>query len=544
VSTTDPLRIPAALLRFTRASQSFISEDGIDGVHNDPPEERLARKAAEIFSNEFVAQEASEFAAVATSQMNSVFTTLLRDALGAFEGFLPEGPLNDIERIFRMDARIFIITLLASPIEAIYGFYSIKLQRLVELLGLVSESLARVSDRVSEIQVEVLSLNQALTIARNAAVIAAAGPLAEELLKQVDALYEKVREFEDRDFTFNLPGITLVGVCATLRSLADLLTGEDIPTISIFGKLSEIEAELGRLLGLIQAVIDEVLGSLDFEANIINSRSNLASLQAAQLERLRRILRFFIDASDQFNDLSPTVLAQQASSFGLQFKSVASILCRDVGSLTDVVKDTIEANTLNAINLALAQIDLTPLRELGRKVASFTAITRAHITQDLGSRFETEILAVVAAINAASLVVDLIRAAAAPWTIVNSAVVDLIEEAYEAGGFAEGLAALVGDGDFDSVSVAASHTQSSSGILLTFINDRIAATTNDAERNRLFRARDILVGFERSAAAAKRIDNTRRDLTINESAGLFRKVKQAETEILKQLAKLEISVGL
>lgn len=533
----DPT-ITVTLARFSRNAQNLVSEDGIDGVYNDAPEARIAVQAAKIFGEQLIEDLGDEFASLTPEAINGGLDSFLKEVIGAaFEGFINEGLLNDAERVFRMDVRIFVTALLSAPLQVIYGFFSLKVERVIELVKEGGEILDRIAAKIQDINVKVLELDQALVLARNIAIIATAGPIAEQLLDQVNTLYNKIKDFEGRDFTFNLPGVTLVGVCTALEALASILTGGDVPTIDIFARIAEIEQELNRLISIIDEIVAQIVATPDFEANLLNSRRSLASLQGAQLDRLRRLLQFFIDATKNYQDQPALVVAQQAQTFGLQFKQLVSVLCRDVGSLSDVIKDTAEQVAFNALNLALAQIDLTPIQEVSAKIRSFIAIARAMITQDLGQRFQDEILIVVGAINAALLVIDLIRAAFAAFNLLDSPFVTFLEQALSDGGFDQAVAALTGTGDFDNLSFAASNTQSASGQLVCFIDQRINATTNDAERNRLFRARDILVAFERGSAAIVRADNTRRDLAVNESAGLFRRIRFIETVVLEEAAK-------
>ncbi len=536
--------ILAPLFRLQAAAQATFSADGSVLNLNQAAQARVLGRISTVFAEEF-AKEQGIFESVDLQQLKAGFFGMFTDVVGsAFEGFIDDSLLNDAERLFRQDGRSLVLALFAAPVEVVFGLFSQKIDRILDLLDQGSEVLFRVADKITAIGLDVAGFDRAAVLARNALLFAAAVPLAEELRDDVDKLLQAVTQFEGRDFTFNIPGLALPAICAALEVIAEILTGDDPQSIDLLAKITEIQTEIDRALAIVDQIIVELLGVPDFQGNLEESRRNLASLRAAELEKLRRLLDYFISLGEGLADKPPLVIAQQAMTFGTEFKRMVSVLCLDTTSIADALADTIQANALNALNLLLAQIDTSPLEELAAKLRSFVAIARAAVTQDLGARFQAELLAATLAINAVTAVFDLLRAAFGGFPQIRSPLVDLLLEGLLNNGFTEAASALVGNGDFDSRAAAAAHLQSSAGELIQCIDEEIARVEDADERDRLFEVREFLVAFERSGAASSKAFNARTDLNLNALSSVNRKIRQVEDSILRILVKQGISVSL
>jgi hypothetical protein len=540
---TGVLIVPPELFRFARAARQTVSDAGIAGVESDPPEARILKMVADTFTEEFQA-EAGEFSPVDFALNATGMAQFLKDAVGAFENFVFEGPLNDLERIARMDGRAFLLALLAQPIDLIFGLVSIKFQNILELIEEGADLLSEIGDKVNRINLSLGGLDRLALAARNAALFTQAKPIAEGLLEQTERLIAEAQKHEDRNFTFNLPGASLPVVCATLRTLADLLSGEDVNFIDALAVINELQQDADRLIELLDEILTEILTIADIDTNLQNSTKNLASLRAAELNKLRGILQYFLDLTEQLGDASDLEKAQRSATLALEFKRMASVMCRDVKDLTSVIEDTVQANVLAAIQLAVSQIDFSPLTDVGTQLKSFISIARAHVTQDISTRFADELALTTLAINVAAAILDAVRALLGGFPSIQGPIVNLLIEAISGNGLTESLAALTGSGDFDSISISAANTQSSAGCLVDFVSDALEGITNERERADLLNIRNKLVAFERTAAAVGRDEAGRNALSLDTQASLNREIVRIEDSIVRLVNRENVRRGL
>jgi hypothetical protein len=529
--------ILSPLFRLGLAARAAYDNEGETFALSQAAQKRVLGRVSAIFAEEFAKQQ-GVFESVDLQKLKAGFFGMFADVVGsAFEGFIDDSLLNDAERLFRQDGRSFVLALFAMPVDVVFGLLSRKIDRILDLIDQGSDVLFRVADKITAIGLAVASFDRVALLARNSLLFSSAVPLAKDLRDDVDKLLKAVTAFEGRDFTFNIPGLALPVICAALEAIADILVGDDAPSIDLLAKISELQVELDRVLSIIDQIIEELLGVPDFQKNLEDSRRNLASLRAAELDKLRRLLDYFIELGTGLATQSPLVVAQQAVTMGTEFKRMVSVLCRDTTSIADALKDTIQANALNVLNLALAQLDTTPLTELSAKLRSFIAVARAAVTQDLGARFQTELLAATVAINAVTLIFDALRAIFGGFPQIRPAIIDLLIEGLANNGFSESVAALTSDGSFDSRAAAASHLQSSAGELIEFINDEINKTTDSNELAQLREVREILVAFERSGSSVAKAANARIDLKLNAGAAINRKLRTIEEGVLRVLVR-------
>lgn len=528
--------VPIELARFVLAAEATLSEEGTAGAFADAPQDSLLQQigaaAAENFLGEF-----PEFASV--DGVANGFTSMLRDVAGtAFFGFVDEGPLNDLQRIANLNAIEFVGALLASPALIIFGLVKLKIERVLDLLDQGKELLEELVDDIAPIQINVQVLDIAGILLRNAGIVAIAVPIAKLLKDNVDELLRKAEEAGVKDFSFNVPGITLAAICATLKTLSRTLTGSDVQLINVMSVLGRIQIKLGRLISIVDEIILQISQVPDFKGNLERSRRSQAALRASELAKLRQLLTFFIDLGEAITTTPDFRKAQQALSMGVEFARISNHVCQDVKSLADTLKDTVENLALDALNAALAKIDLTPLQEIVGKIRSFIAIAQAAVTQNLGARFEDEFIAVNVAINGALLLMDLIRTIFGGFPAVDTTLIRILVEGIEADGLDGAAAALTGSGEFDSIATSSAALQSSAGSLVDFLREELERTDiDDFERAELQETRDLLIAFERNGAGVGRAVRARGDLDRSGMLSFKNDLRRIQEVVLRVTVK-------